>query len=424
MSETRDNRLNWLLSSSAMSNLGDGMGKVAFPLLAATLTREPILIAGLAATQFLPWLLFALLAGALVDRVDRRKAMLVANGTRAVAIGLMAALVYADLVSIWVIYAAALLVGTAETVADSAANVIVPSVVERGRLESANSKLQSAEIVGQTFLGGPIGSVTFALFAAFPFLLNSAAFGLAAVLLLGMAGTYEPKGRSDGRPIAPRNLRADLADGIHWLRGSPLLTRLVIIAGLLALTSEFAQAQLVLYALEDLDLNEAAFGLFAFVGGIGGLLGAAVAPRLIQMFSRRSMLAVGIVAAGLGFGGMGLTANAIVAALLFGLFAAAIVTVNVILATLRHMLVPNELLGRVLGVWRTVVWGAVPVGALIGGVLTEVFGTPSETFLFSGGCQIALAVAAFFALRHFNAEVDSAGSKTDSADHLTRALDR
>ncbi|MGH3451896.1 MAG: MFS transporter, partial [Haloechinothrix sp.] len=350
MSESRDHRLNWLLSSSAISNLGDGMGKVAFPLLAATLTREPILIAGLAATQFLPWLLFALLAGALVDRVDRRKAMLVANTTRAVAVGVMAGLVYTDLLSIWVVYAAALMVGTAETVADSAANVIVPSVVDRDQLEGANSKLQSAEIVGQTFLGGPVGSLTFAVFAAFPFLLNSAAFGLAAVLLLGMAGTYAPKS-ADGRTSAPTNLRADLADGIRWMRGSPVLSRLVIIAGLLALTSEFAQAQLVLYALEDLGLNEAAFGLFAFVGGIGGLLGAALAPRLIQVFSRRGVLSVGIVAAGLGFGLMGLTANAIVAALLFGLFAAAVVTVNVILATLRHTLVPNELLGRVLGVW-------------------------------------------------------------------------
>lgn len=399
MSRAGDNRLSWLLSSSAMSNLGDGIGKVAFPLLAATLTREPILIAGLAATQFLPWLLFALAAGTLVDRVDRRKAMLVANATRAVVIAAMAACVYADVISIWLVYLAALAVGTAETVADSAANVIVPSVVGRDRLDSANSKLQSAEIVGQTFLGGPVGSLTFALFAAFPFMLNSAAFGLAAVLLIGMSGTYRPQAAARPSGGAARTLRADLADGIGWLRRTPALRRLVVIAGLLALTSEFAQAQLVLYALEDLRLTEAAFGLFAFAGGIGGLLGAAGAPRMIQFWSRRGVLVGGIVAAGLGFTGMGLTGHPVVAAALFGLFAAAVVSVNVVIATLRHLLVPDELLGRVLGVWRTIVWGAVPVGALIGGVLTEVLGTASQTFVLSGVCQLVLAVSAFCGLR-------------------------
>lgn len=426
MSEVRDNRLRWLLSSSAMSNLGDGIGKVAFPLLAASLTREPILIAGLAATQFLPWLLFALVAGTLVDRVDRRKAMLVANATRAGVIGAMGFLVWGDLISIWVVYAAALLVGTAETVADSAANVIVPSVVGRDNLDSANSKLQSAEIVGQTFLGGPIGSLTFAAFAAFPFLLNSAAFGIAAILLIGLTGTYAPKIAADARsgrprPITARTLRADLGDGIRWLRGSPVLRRLVLIAGLLALTSEFAQAQLVLYALDDLGLSVAAFGLFAFVGGIGGLVGAAVAPRLIQLSSRRIVLFSGIVAAGLGFGGMGLTDRPAVAAALFGLFAAAVVSVNVVIATLRHILVPNELLGRVLGVWRTVVWGAVPVGAMIGGVLTEVLGSASQTFVVSGACQIVLAVAAWLALRRLtlagtpDSPVDTGAPATSSS---------
>lgn len=405
MREPRDKRLNWLLSSSAVSNLGDGIGKVAFPLLAATLTREPVLIAGLAAAQFLPWLLFALLAGALVDRIDRRKAMLAANAARAIVIGGLGALALADAVSIWLIYLAALLVGTAETVADSAANVLLPSVVPKDRLESANSKLQSVEIVGQTFLGGPIGSLTFVLFAAFPFLLNSAAFGLAAILLLGMAGSYVPGGVA-APPRDPVNLRAQLADGLRWLRGHPLLRRLVLIAGLVSLTSEFAQAQLVLYALEDLRLNEAAFGLFAFIGGIGGLLGAAIAPRLVRQLSRRTVLIGGLVTAGMSFSGMGFSPAPIVSALLFGAFAAAIVSVNIILATLRHILVPDELLGRVLGVWRTVVWGAIPVGALIGGVLTKVLGSASATFVVSGACMVVLAGAAWLVLRRFHGEVN------------------
>ncbi|MFF5989765.1 MFS transporter [Prauserella flavalba] len=390
-----ERRLTWLLGSSAFSNLGDGIGKVAFPLLAATVTRDPVLIAGLSAAQFLPWLLFALVAGALLDRVDRRTAIVLANTARAVVVGAVALLVYLDAVSIWLVYAAALLIGVAETVADSAANVLIPSVVDGSGLAKANSKLQATEIVGQTFLGGPVGSLTFALFASLPFLLNSVAFAVGAALLVALAGSYRPRG-----PARPESsLRADLAEGLRWLRRNPLLLRLVLVAGLLSMLSELAQAQLVLYALEDLRLSPAAFGLFAFVGGIGGLAGAAVASRLLDRTGRRTVLTGGIVVCGLAFGGMGFTAQPALSATLFGLFAAAVVTVNVLLATARHTLVPGELLGRVLGAWRTVVWGSLPVGALLGGVLTDALGSPSATFVVSGGLLLALAAGAFATVR-------------------------
>ncbi|WP_328446393.1 MFS transporter [Amycolatopsis sp. NBC_00438] len=398
-------RLTWLLTSSAASHLGDGIGKVALPLLATTLTRDPVLIAGLSATQFLPWLLFAAVAGALVDRIDRRRAMAVANTARAVAVGALAVLVASGGLTIWLVYLTALVIGTAETVADSAANALVPAVVGDGSLDAANSKLQACEIVGQTFLGGPIGSTAFALFAAFPFVLGSAGFAIAAAVLLGLAGTYRP------RTEAPaQRLRVELVAGLRWLRGHPLLLRLVAVAGLLSLVSELAQAQLVLYALDDLHLSDAAFGFFAFAGGIGGLLGAGAAPRLVRASSRRAVLLGGILGCGLGFGGMGLARSPVTGAALFGLFAAAVVAVNVVLATARHTLVPGELLGRVLGVWRTVVWGAIPVGALLGGVLTEALGTAARTFAVSGIAMLMITVFAFGALRRFALDDESASA--------------
>ncbi|WP_370946041.1 MFS transporter [Amycolatopsis sp. cg5] len=403
VSSGADRRLLWLLSSSAVSNLGDGIGKVAFPLLAATLTRDPVLIAGLSATQFLPWLLFALVAGALIDRIDRRKAMIYANLARALIVGAMALLVYTGGVTIAVVYVAALLIGTAETIADSAANVLIPAVVDHDRLESANSKLQACEIVGQTFLGGPLGSATFALFAVFPFLLNSAGFALAAGLLVALAGSFRAK---PSTPSAePTRLRTELAEGIGWLVRHRLMLRLVVIAGLVSLTSELAQAQLVLYALQDAKLSAATFGVFALIGGVGGLAGAAVAPKLIKRTSRGSVLSSGIVCCGLGIGGMGLITQPAVSATLFGLFAAAIVAVNVVLGTVRHSVVPSEFLGRVLGVWRTVVWGAVPVGALLGGLLTRALGTSSATFLVSGVLLLGIGAFSVTALRTFSLDV-------------------
>jgi MFS family permease len=402
-------RLRWLLTSSAASHLGDGIGKVALPLLATTLTRDPVLIAGLSATQFLPWLLFAAVAGALVDRIDRRRAMIVANTARAVAVGVLAVLVAAGGMTIWLVYLVALIIGSAETIADSAANALIPAVVGDGSLDSANSKLQACEIVGQTFLGGPVGSLTFALFAAFPFILNSAGFAIAAAVLLGLAGTY--RGRAE-TPVRP--LRTELRTGLRWLRGHPLLLRLVVVAGLLSLVSELAQAQLVLYALQDLHLSDATFGFFAFAGGIGGLLGAGAAPRLVRAAGRLPVVVGGVVCCGIGFGGMGLVRSPVASAALFALFAAAVVAVNVVLATARHTLVPGELLGRVLGVWRTVVWGAIPLGALLGGVLTERLGTAARTFAVSGVAMLAIAAFAFVTLRRF-----SLGDESDSAAALS-----
>lgn len=398
---TKDRRLLWLLGSSALSNLGDGIGKVALPLLAASVTRDPVLIAGLSATAFLPWLLFALLSGALIDRVDRRRAMLAANAARAVIVGALGVLVLLDAASIWLLYVAALLLGTVETIADSAAQALIPAVVGRDGLESANGKLQSVEIVGQTFLGGPLGSLTFALFAALPFLLNSAGFAIAAALLVLLHGRYRPQGAETSAP----RLRAQLAEGLRWLRGNALMVRLVGFAAAVALTSELAQALLVLYALQDLGLSEAAFGVFALVGGAGGLVGAAVAPRLTRVLSRRSVLALAVLGCGLGFGTMSIATDPVAASLLFGLFAAAVVVVNVILGTLRGALVPEHLFGRVLGVWRTAVWGAIPVGALLGGLLAGWLGTRA-VFGLSGALQVLLAGVLWVALARHGDEVD------------------
>ncbi len=194
-------------------------------------------------------------------------------------------------------------------------------------------------------------------------------------------------------------MHADLAEGLRWLGRNSVLLRLVALAGLVSLTSELAQAQLVLYALDDLSLSDAVFGLFSFVGGIGGLLGAAAAPRITGRAGRIPTLAGATALGGLGFLGMGLTHVPVLGAVLFGVFAAAIVTTNVVLATARHALVPAELLGRVLGAWRTVVWGTVPLGALLGGLLTRVLGSPSATFVVSGVAQLVVACLAALILR-------------------------
>jgi MFS family permease len=391
----------YLISSVSVANFADGIGKTAFPLLAASLTRDPVVIGALSATAVVPWLLFSVATGVLLDRVDRRRALVLANLARAAVIGGLAVAVAVGAAPIWLVFVAALLVGTAETVADSAGNVLIPSVAGRDRLDRANGQVQAAEVAGQSFLGPMAGSVLFAMFAAFPFLLNAFGFAVAAVLLVGIAGTHRPV-----RVPEPR--RGDDAGavraGLRWLRGSPLILRLMMIAAALGLTSELAANQLVLYVLEDLRLGEGMFGVFAAASGVGGLAGAG-APKLLKIMPRRTVLLSGIAVAGASFAGMGLTGSAVLAAALFGTFAAGIVAVNVVIATTRHLTVPDGLLGRVLGVWRTVVWGTIPIGALLGGVTTHALGGASSTFLVSGVALLAVGAVAVPTLRRFGPEL-------------------
>lgn len=386
-----------LVPAVSVSNLADGIGKTAFPLLVASMTRDPLVIGALSAVAFLPWLLFSIATGVLLDRVDRKKAIVLANLARAVVIGGLAALVAGGAAAVWVIFVAALLVGTAETVADSASNVLIPSVAGRERLDRANGQVQAAEVVGQSFLGPMAGSLTFAAFAAFPFLLNSVGFVLAAVLLAGIAGAH--------RPVHLPGPRQQV-NPAGWLRTSPLILRLMMIAAAISLTSELAANQLVLYVLDDLHLTESMFGVFVAASGLGGLAGAGIAPRLLNKVSRRSVLVAGIGVAGASFVGMGLVGHAAIGAILFGTFALAIVALNVVIATARHLAVPDGMLGRVLGVWRTVVWGAIPVGALLGGVLTHLLGSASATFLTSGLLMLAVCGLAAAALRRFGGALE------------------
>lgn len=390
----------FLVSAISVSNFADGIGKTAFPLLAASMTRDPVVIGALSAVAMLPWLLFSMATGVLLDRVDRRRALVVANLARAAVIGVLALSVFAGVHAIWVVFAAALLVGTAEVVADSAGNVLIPAVAGRDRLDRANGQVQAAEVVGQSFLGPMAGSLTFAVFAAFPFLLNSVGFALAAVLLVGIAGTHRPVAVPGPRRPDEGVVRA----GLSWLRGSPLILRLMTIAAALALASELAANQLVLYVLEDLRLPESMFGVFAAASGVGGLIGAG-APKLLKVTSRRTVLLLGIAVAGASFALMGLTNSPILAATLFATFAIGIVAVNVVIATTRHLEVPDGLLGRILGVWRTVVWGAIPLGAFLGGVTTRVLGSAGATFLVSGVALLAVGVVAVPVLRRFGREL-------------------
>ncbi|MDT4941931.1 MAG: hypothetical protein QOJ34_2020 [Pseudonocardiales bacterium] len=404
------NRFWRMYAATASSDLADGIGRTALPLAAAFYTRDPVIVSGLLTFAFLPWLLFALPSGALVDRTDRRFAMAAANIVRAMAVGALSLMVVLHVGSVAVLYAVAFVLGAAETVYDSALRALLPQLVGRQQLDRANSLVTVEEALGQTFLGAPLGSALFAVAAALPFLLNGVGFLLAVALILTLRGDYRP--RREGRT----SIRADMAEGVRWLRRHRLLRGLTLISAGSAFAQTLGTGVFVLYVLEVLDLPAADFGFVLVAGGVGGVLGALATPPLARRFGRRAVLTAGGVVDALAATALALTDNGFVAAALFGTASAGIMVWNVLTMSLRQALIPEELFGRVQGAYRTLVWGVIPLGSLAGGVLADQFGLRA-VFAVAGALLLALAVALGVLLGNHATELaDVSESRSGSVD--------
>ena len=166
------------------------MTLVAAPLLAATLTRDPLQIAGLAFAGRLPWLLFALPGGVLVDRLDRRRLMAAVDLFRSAAVGSLGLVVLLDFASLPLLYGIFFLVGTAETLFDTGSVAVVPAVVAKEDLQKANGRLYADQILANNMAGPPLGGLLFASAAALPFLLDAGTFSAAAALVLTLRGRF------------------------------------------------------------------------------------------------------------------------------------------------------------------------------------------------------------------------------------------
>ncbi|APU17544.1 MULTISPECIES: MFS transporter [Actinoalloteichus] len=434
-----------LFSATTISNLGDGIGRVALPLLAATLTRDPVLVGSLVSFSFVPWLLFALLSGALVDRMDRRKAMIGANLVRALIVGGLGLVVLTGSAAIWMLYIAAFLLGAAETLYDSAARAMLPAVIDRDQLETGNGRMEASEVVSQEFVGAPLGSVLFVLVAAGPFLANSAGFLLAALLLVALPGSYraKPEPVSKPQPVAgieaaagtgpasetaaareqpaqtdgqvqgaTRSLRKEIGEGLRWLWSHRLLRTLMLLTGLVTVALEASMAMVVLLVVDELNLSEAVFGLFALAMGLGGLLAGLLAGAVTSRLPRAVILVASVAVTGLSLLLVGVFPVPVWAAVMLAVSALSIVLFNVITMSLRQAIIPAHLFGRVQGAWRTVVWGLMPFGGLLGGLVAAMAGLRA-VYLVSGIAQLLIAAAFWVLVRRPDIDLENLHSPTE-----------
>ncbi|MGN7800969.1 MFS transporter [Leifsonia sp. 22587] len=370
-----------LWTSAGLSNLADGAMKVALPLVAIRYTDSPALIAGLTFAFTLPWLFFALTAGALADRRDRRRLMLVANGARALFLACLTVATVAGAGSIWLLYAAALCIGVAETIYDTSSQSILPQLVPRDRLSRANGRLYAAELTANEFVGPPLGGflVAVGVGVAFgtPVLLWVAAIG---VLLL-------VRGRFVSGRTEPTTIRADIAEGLRFLAGNTLLRTLAIMVGIFNFAASAAFTVFVLYAAgpsSTMKLSDPAYGLLLTCSAIGSVLGTFLAEPAERLLGRSRALVLTIAGSLLTVATPGFTANPFVigAGMLLG--GITISVWNVITVSLRQRVTPTRLLGRLNSAYRLLAWGTMPLGAAAGGLLGQAFGVQSVFWIMGG----------------------------------------
>ena len=430
-----------LFGASTISNLGDGIGLIAYPWLASAVTRNPLLISLVAVVQRLPWLLFSLPAGVITDRHDRRTLMVLANSIRAVltlgvafvVLGRQGSLpgpdeiesaligVDTDVVLYLLVIVATLLLGFAEVLYDNSAQTFMPAIVHKQNLERANGRLWSIEQVANTFVGPPLGALLLVVAFSFPFFVDAATFVVSAALIALIPATVKRPAPAPGSAAAPARApwRDELREGFAWLWSHDLLRPMAIILGLLNMLGTMSGATIVLFAQEVLRTSPTEFALLETGGAIGGVIGGWTASRIARRIGSGPSLYTTLIVGGITTFVIGLVSSWYVVWLMFAIFMLLAVLWNVITVSLRQSIIPDHLLGRVNSVYRFFAWGMMPIGAALGGltvVVTDVWGSRELAlrmpFLVAGVLNVVLF---FFARTKLTTEKIE-GARAEAAD--------
>jgi MFS family permease len=376
----------WLLSAATVNNTGDGIALAAGPLLVASETRDPLLVSMALLSEYLPVLLFGVLGGAAADRFDRRRMVVVVNLLRSVVLVALVATIVSDSVNIAVVLGALFLLGTAETFADSASSTLLPSLVRREDLPVANARMQGAFLLTNQLLTPPIGAFMFAAGMALPFATNAACFALGAVLVSRVVTStrHELRERS--------GLRAEMAEGIRWLVAHPPMRTLAITIFTFNVTFGAAWSVLVLYAGDRLGMDEVGFGLITTAIAVGGIVGIGSYGRLVGRFSLADVMRVGLLIETGTHLVLALTTSATIALATFVVFGAHAFVWGTTSEVVRQRAVPNELLGRVGGVYRVAIVGGMVIGTPLGGLLASLYGITAPFWFGFVGSALLVAI--------------------------------
>jgi MFS family permease len=397
----------WLLGESLITNIGDGVALAAGPLLVASETRDPLLVSFAVLSQTIPKLLFGVPAGAIADRLDRRRIVALVNLLRGVVLAVLAATIVGGTVSIALVLAVLFVMGTAETFADVGTSSLLPAVVPHQHLGIANARLQGSFLLVNQLVVPPIGAFLFAIGMAVPFGVNAICFVLGAVLV-----TRVVLSEQDVRPVRTgSSLRQDMAAGVRWLVAHPPMRTLALTIIAFNVTFGAAWGVLVLYATERLGMNEVGFGLLTTASAVGGIIGTFSYGALERRFSLGNIMRGGLLIETGTHLMLALTTLPAVALATFTVFGAHAFVWHTTSTTVRQRAVPDELMGRVTGVYTVGVFAGIVVGTPLGGLLASTFGiTAPFWFGFIGSALLVIVLWRQFDLIAHAGDVKPAAS--------------
>jgi MFS family permease len=373
----------WLIGSSWVGNLGDGIALAAGPLLVASQTSDPLLVALAGLLQRLPWLLFGLHAGVLADRVDRKLVVIAVDLMRAVVVLVLATALVTGVVNVPVVLGAMALLGTAEVFVDTTSATLLPMVVPRADLGIGNARMMTAAITMNQLVGPALGAALFAAGMAWPFAVQAVLLALGALLISRMLVPPLPA------PEGPRHVGRDIAEGFRWTWGNSAVRTLTLAIVTFNVTYGAAWSVLVLYAMERLDLGPVGFGLLTTVGALGGIAGTAGYDWLEKHASLASIMRVGLIVETFTMLGLAVTTTPWVAMTILFFFGAHAFIWGTTSRTVRMRAVPTHLQGRVGSLYSIGVFGGIVAGQALGGVIARIWGvTGPFWFAFVGSAVI------------------------------------
>jgi len=363
-------------SASLITNLVDGVLRLSAPLLAVSLTQDPVLIGLMTALGLLPWLFFAIPIGAYVDRVDRRKALVWGNALRSAIAVFVAFSIAQEFINIWILLGCVFLFGICEVLVDTTSQSVLPQILDKSNFERGNSRLQISEVIVAQFAGSPLSGFLYAISIALPFYFSTAGF-VAAALLLALFPFQKDVNpvHEDDQGKERLGIKGDIKFALNYLYQDKRILSIVLITTSIGFFYSISTAVAPLFVLKELNVAPSLFGVVLAIQGVGALVG-------INLVLASFMIVL-----------TGIAPNVYVFVAISVVVGFTISVWNILLMSLYQSLIPTHLYGRIHGARRTIVWGLMPIGSVIGGVIAR--GGLRLPFLIGGGIATLIALVSF-----------------------------
>ncbi|MBU3645794.1 MAG: MFS transporter [Candidatus Nanopelagicaceae bacterium] len=381
-------------STSLITNLVDGVLRLSAPLLAVSLTEDPVLIGLLGALGLLPWLFFAIPVGAFVDRVDRRKALVMGNLMRSMLALFVAFSISQAFINIWILLVCVFLFGICEVLVDTTAQAVLPQILDKSNFEKGNARLQISEVIVAQFAGSPLSGFLYAVSIALPFYFSTTGFVIAALVLAlsSFEKNLDPE-KQEKNAQEKLGLVGDIKFALNYLYQDKKILSLVLITTVIGFFYSLSTSIAPLFILKELDVAPAMFGAVLAIQGVGALLGSVIAPNAPKALGRGKALALSLIASSSMIFLAGLSPNVWIFIVISVVMGLSISVWNILLMSIYQTLIPAHLYGRIHGARRTLVWGLMPIGSILGGYIAR--GGLRLPLLIGGAASTLIAVVTY-----------------------------